>query len=102
MNDLQNELILDNFVSITKIHLSGDLSYCKVYITSSAEEKINNNIVDNLNISKNQIRYLLGKRIEMRKIPELVFKEDKIMNEGLSVLNVLNQLRVKNKNKNKS
>ena len=32
-NDLENDLIRDHFVNISKIDLSGDLQHCKIYIT---------------------------------------------------------------------
>jgi ribosome-binding factor A len=31
-NDLENDLIRDHFVNISKIDLSGDLQHCKIYI----------------------------------------------------------------------
>ena len=37
-NDLENDLIRDYFVNISKIDLSGDLQHCKIYITSTAQE----------------------------------------------------------------
>ena len=32
-NDLENNLIRDHLVNISKIELSGDLQHCKIYIT---------------------------------------------------------------------
>lgn len=96
MNDFEDDFIIENFVSITKIELSGDLQHCKIYITASASENDKNKMVEKLNIAKSSIRHLLGKRIEMRRIPELVFKKDRLMDEGLSVLKVLDELRENN------
>ena len=39
-NDLENDLLMNNFINISKIHLTGDLQFCKIYITSTAEEAI--------------------------------------------------------------
>merc|ERR1712178_551141 len=55
-NDLENDLIRDHFVNISKIDLSGDLQHCKIYITSTAEEKVRKEIVENLNTAKSSIR----------------------------------------------
>ena len=96
MNDLEDILIIDNFVSVTNIELSKDLQSCKIFINCSADENIKKQIVENLNISKNRIRYLLGKRIQMRRIPELDFKKDRVLDQGLSVLKLLDELREKN------
>ena len=99
-NDLENNLIRDHFVNISKIDLSGDLQHCKIYITSTAEEKVRQEIVENLNTAKSLIRRNLGQRIEMRRVPEINFKEDIVLDKGLSVLKILDELKNKNKDKN--
>ena len=76
MNDLQDYLIIENFVSITKIELSADLQFCRVFINSTAEEILQPRIIENLNSQKNKIRHLLSLRIEIRRIPEIIFKQD--------------------------
>ena len=99
-NDLENDLIRDHFVNISKIDLSGDLQHCKIYITSTAQDKIRKEIVDNLNTAKSSIRHNLGKRIDMRRVPEIIFKEDVVLDKGLSVLRLLNELKNKNQGNN--
>ena len=99
-NDLENDLIRDHFVNISKIDLSGDLQYCKIYITSTAQETVKKEIVENLNSAKSSIRHNLGKRIEMRRVPDIIFKEDIVLDKGLSVLKLLDELKNKNQNHN--
>ena len=99
-NDLENDLIRDHFVNISKIDLSVDLQHCKIYITSTAQDKVRKDIVANLNNAKSSIRYSLGKRIEMRRVPEIIFKEDVVLDKGLSVLKLLDELKNKNQNNN--
>ena len=99
-NDLENNLIREYFVNISKIDLSGDLQHCKIYITSTAEEKVRESIVENLNNAKSLIRRNLGKRIEMRRVPEIIFKEDIVLDKGLSVLKLLDELKNKNQDNN--
>ena len=96
LNDIDDDLIIQNFISITKLELTRDLQYCKVYINSSAGEEMNNSIVENLNNSKSYIKHNLAKRIQMRRIPDLIFKQDKFFSQGLSVLKILDKLRKKN------
>ena len=57
-------------------------------------------IVSNLNTAKSSIRHCLGKRIEMRRVPEIIFKDDVVLDKGLSVLKLLNDLKNKNQNNN--
>ncbi len=99
-NDLENDLIRDHFVNISKIDLSGDLQHCKIYITSRAEKLVRKEIVESLNIAKTFIRHNLGKRIEMRRVPEIIFKDDIVIDKGLSVLKLLDELKNKNQDIN--
>ena len=96
-NDLENDLLRDHFVNISKIDLSRDLQYCKVYITSNAEDLVRKEIIESLNNAKSFIRVNLSQRIEMRRIPDIIFKDDTIMYKGLSVLKVLEDLKKNNK-----
>ena len=96
-NDLENDLLKSNFIHISKIDLTGDLQFCKIYISSNAEEEIRKEIVDNLNIAKNFIRHTLGQRIEMRRVPEMTFKDDTVLEKGSSVLKLLEELKKKTK-----
>ena len=57
-------------------------------------------IVANLNTAKSSIRHSLGKRIEMRRVPEIIFKDDVVLDKGLSVLKLLDELKNKNQNNN--
>ena len=50
----------------------------------------------NLNTAKSSIRHSLGKRIEMRRVPEIIFKDDVVLDKGLSVLKLLDELKNKN------
>ena len=97
-NDLDNDLFRSNFIHISKIDLTRDLQFCKIYITSNAQEEIRQNIIDNLNLLKNFIRHTLGQRIEMRRVPEIVFKDDRVFEKGLSVLKLLEELDNKTPN----
>ena len=99
-NDLDNDLIRDHFVNISKIDLSGDLQQCKIYVTSNAQDKVRKEIVANLNTAKSSIRHSLGQRIEMRRVPEIIFKEDVVLDKGLSVLKLLDELKNKTQDNN--
>ena len=99
-NDLESDLIRDHFVNISKIDLSGDLQYCKIYVTSTAQETVKKEIVENLNSAKSSIRHNLGKRIEMRRVPEIIFKDDIVIDKGLAVLKLLDEIKNSNEENN--
>ncbi len=94
-NDLENDLLKNNFIHISKIDLTGDLQFCKIYVTTTAGEEIRKEIIYNLNLAKNFIRHTLGQRIEIRRVPEMTFKDDTVFEKGLSVLKLLEELKNK-------
>jgi len=96
-NDLEDKIISENFITISNIEVSSDLHYCKVYISCSVDDEIKSQILDSLNNSKSFIRHKLSQRIEMRRIPELIFKIDRALEKEISVLKLLDELRKKNK-----
>ena len=56
--------------------------------------------MENLNTAKSFIRYSLGKRIEMRRVPEIIFIDDVVLDKGLSVLKLLDELKNKTQDNN--
>ena len=92
MNDLQSEIISNGFIDLTKLEISRDLQYCRIYVTTGGDKKICE-VVEYLNTSRKTIRNLLSQRIDMRRIPEITFKEDKIIEKGLNVLKILEQIK---------
>ena len=92
-NEIDEPMISDNFISISKIEISPDLYYCKIYITSAVEDEKKEKMADSLNNLKSLIRHKLTQRIQMRRIPELTFKIDRALEKGLAVLKILDKLR---------
>ena len=97
-NDLENDLLSSHFINISKIELTKDLQNCKIYVTSNADEKIRKQILENLNLAKSFVKHTLGQRIAMRRVPEISFKEDTVLEKGLSVLKLLDELKIKTQN----
>jgi len=102
MYEIEDDLISGNFVSITNIDMTPDLQYCKIFISSSAKDIVKNQIIEQLNSRKNFIRHLLSKRLAMKRIPELIFKKDKVFDEGIAVLKILDELSSKDKSEMES
>ncbi len=63
----------DNFITITNVVTKPDLSSATIYISALKDEDL---ILENLNKRSPYLRALLGKRIRLRKIPNLKFEKD--------------------------
>lgn len=78
-------------ISITKVKITPDLKYAKVYVSllnSKNEEKT----IEALKSSAGYIRSLIAKRINLRITPELVFEKDDSMEYGMKIDSILKDL----------
>ncbi len=73
-----SDVIRNALLTITRVHVSPDLSVATVYISIMATGKTES-AIDKINQHKSEIRKELGNRIgkQVRKIPELIFIEDR-------------------------
>lgn len=65
---------VDPLTDVVSVQLSKDLSYCKAFIKTEAEDK--NKVLEGLNAAKNFIKMELVINMNLRKTPELVFEYD--------------------------
>lgn len=80
------------FVTITHVDLSSDLSYAKVYCTVLNDEMKDKTIKD-LNNAKGFIRNeLIKRKLEMRKIPELIFIYDESIEYGNKIEKIIEEI----------
>jgi len=78
-------------ISITKVKITPDLKYAKVYVSllnSKNEEKT----IEALKNSAGFIRSLIAKRINLRVTPELVFEKDDSMEYGMKIDSIIKKI----------
>ena len=82
------------------LQMGSHTTFAALFPTSTAQDQVRKEIVANLNNAKSSIRHNLGKRIEMRRVPEIIFKDDVVLDKGLSVLKLLDELKNKTQDNN--
>lgn len=80
------------FVTITDVEVTGDLQQAKVYISVLGEEKQKHSTLVGLAKAKGFIRSEIGKRIRLRKTPELTFEFDEAIEQGNRIETILRDL----------
>ena len=70
-----------NFVTVTAVKTTNDLSYCKVYVTVFKNE-LRDEALKALKNAKGFIRKSLASRVDIRHIPELEFVYDESLEYG--------------------
>ena len=78
-------------ISITKVKITPDLKYAKVYV-SLLNSKNEDKTIEALKNSAWFIRSLIAKRINLRITPELVFEKDDSMEYGMKIDSILKDL----------
>jgi len=99
VNGVRDERIHQAMITITTVEVSGDLQYAKIFISLFGDEQKKDEVLVGLEEAKGFIRAQLARRLQMRRSPELVFKIDKGMTKGPSVLDLLNSLELERKTK---
>ena len=81
-------------LSIVRTETTGDLRYCKVYISAMGGES-DKEIVKGLKSASGYLRRELGSRLSLRYTPELIFQLDKSIAYGAHINEILNGLDIR-------
>jgi ribosome-binding factor A len=80
------------FVSITRVELSPDLHYARLFVSVFGPEDEQKRTIVALNNAAGFIRRTLAPRLRMRAIPELSFRLDHSMEHAETVARLLKQI----------
>lgn len=81
------------FVSITRVELSPDLRYAKVFISVFGSEEEREATLRALSGAAGFVRYQLKPRMRIRHVPEISFQLDRSMEHAEEVARTLKKIR---------
>jgi ribosome-binding factor A len=90
---IQNELKdprVKGLISVTKVLITKDLKYCKIYISVLGADK--NEVLEGIKSGAGYMRKELGNRIEIRILPELNFILDDSLEYGAHIDQVIKDI----------
>lgn len=92
MSDIKDDRVGAGMVSVTAVDVSGDLQHAKVFVSiyGTAEAKVET--MAGLAAATPYVRREMGRRMRLRRTPEIIFKEDVSFEQGTQVLNLLSKL----------
>lgn len=91
LEDLRDPRI--GFVTVTRIDLTGDLRYAKVYFSVLGNDKNQESNVEGVQSAAGYIRMLIAERLKLKFVPELVFKLDKSIEYSMKLEKTFERLR---------
>lgn len=80
------------FVTVTDVKVTGDLQQAKVYISVLGNNKQKQETLIGLAKAKGFIRSEVGKRIRLRKTPEITFEFDEAIAYGNRIESIIRDL----------
>ena len=84
---------ITGFLTLVRVELSNDMSYCKVYVSSMEGFEVAKSAVKGLNNAAGYVRRELGNRITMRKTPELKFVADDSIEHSADIARILQDIQ---------
>ncbi|MFT8362643.1 MAG: 30S ribosome-binding factor RbfA [Sporolactobacillus sp.] len=96
MSDIIRNRIKDprvGFVTVTGVDITGDLQEATVYVSVLGDKEAVEGTLAGLAKAKGFIRSEIGKRIRLRKTPEIQFKYDQSITYGNHIDQLINDLR---------
>jgi len=91
---IQNELKdprLPKMISVTAAEVTRDLRYAKVYISVLGNEDEKRDAIRGLKSAAGFIRREIGRRIQLRYTPEMIFELDDSIERGVYISKLINE-----------
>lgn len=89
---IKDERVGAGMVSVTNVNVSGDLQHAKIYVSIYGTEEAKAQTMQGLKSATGFVRRELGHRVRLRRTPEVLFVEDRGIEEGSRVISLIEQL----------
>ena len=99
LSGIKDERVSQGMVSITHVEVAGDLQHCKIFVSVYGSSEAQEQALAGLRSAANYVKGELGRRLKMRRTPEVVFMLDRGLEKGTSVLGLLNRLEAERQEK---
>ncbi len=83
------------FISITHVKISADLKTAKVYYSQFGNDSEKKKTLKALKRAESFIKYEIGKIINLRVMPDIIFEFDDTLEKGVNLINKIEELNEK-------
>ncbi|BAZ45372.1 ribosome-binding factor A [Chondrocystis sp. NIES-4102] len=92
MSEIKDDRVGAGMVSVTDVDISGDLQHAKIFVSIYGTDVARAETMMGLESAVNYVRRELGSRMQLRRTPTIRFVEDRSLERGDNMLNLLNQI----------
>jgi ribosome-binding factor A len=89
---IKDDRVGAGMVSITDVDVAGDLQHAKIFVSIYGSDEARAETMAGLKSATSYVRGELGRRIRLRRTPEIIFLEDRSLERGTQVLSLINRL----------
>lgn len=93
LRNLKDPRVQKTMISITRVDTTSDLRYAKVFV-SFLDKDCASEVLKGLKSSGGYLRRELGRTLQLRYTPELVWEEDHSITYGARILDILSTLDI--------
>ncbi len=92
--ELKDPRVQQSFISIVRVEVTNDLSYCTVQVSAMEGLDAAKEAVKGLKSAAGFIRRELGHRLKLRHVPELIFNATDSIEYSANISRILNSLDI--------
>ncbi len=93
IRELKDPRVMDKMITVVRVEVSSDASYAKAYVSALEGLDTAKEAVKGLKSATGYIRREVGKRLHLRKTPELLFIADDSIEHGMNIVKIMDDLR---------
>lgn len=94
LRTVKDPRVQNTMISITRVETTPDLRYTKVYVSFLQEERVKDAMAG-LKSAGGYLRRELGRNLQLRYAPEIVWSLDDSITYGAHMLKLINSLEIK-------
>lgn len=92
IRELKDPRVMDVMLTVVNVEVSSDASFAKVYVSAMEGIETAKTAVKGLTSATGYIRREVGKRLHLRKTPELKFIADDSIEKGMKIAGMLGNM----------
>ena len=97
VRELKDPRVADHIISVSRAEVSSDSSYVKVYVSAVEGIEVAKAATKALTGATGFIRLEIGKRLGLRKTPEIKFVADNSIEHGMNIVKKLEEISSESK-----
>ncbi len=95
LRELKDPRVANTMLSIVRVEVSRDLSFCKVYVSAMEGLDKAKEAVKGLKSAAGYIRREVGSRLSLRHVPAMIFEATDSIEYSANISHILSELNIK-------